>query len=143
LNKVIDRNYYPVKEAENSNLRHRPLYKEADAFIMLRLPLHLMKLSFRNFETLYFAAVTASMEMAKVEGPYSTFEGSPILRRFHNLGILKMKNYQAVGTGQNKNNGNGVHSCANAYCFYFSNFGNNEAFEPYTSNITYASCIVW
>jgi hypothetical protein len=59
-NKVIDRNYYPVKEAENSNMRHRPVglgvQGLADAFIMLRLPLHLtrLKTESRNFETLYF-----------------------------------------------------------------------------------------
>ncbi|MEH6514335.1 MAG: ribonucleoside-diphosphate reductase subunit alpha, partial [Maribacter arcticus] len=82
LNKVIDRNYYPVKEAENSNMRHRPIglgvQGLADAFIMLRLPFtsdEAKKLNQEIFETLYFAAVTASVEMAKEEGPYSTFEG--------------------------------------------------------------------
>src|SRR5436190_15116644 len=85
LNKVIDRNYYPVIEAENSNLRHRPVglgvQGLADAFILLRMPFtsdEAKKLNQEIFETLYFAAVTASMEMAKEEGPYSTFKGSPI-----------------------------------------------------------------
>lgn len=85
LNKVIDRNYYPVPEAENSNMRHRPVglgvQGLADAFILLRMPFtsdEAKKLNQEIFETLYFAAVTASMEMAKEEGPYSTFEGSPI-----------------------------------------------------------------
>jgi ribonucleoside-diphosphate reductase alpha chain len=85
LNKVIDRNYYPVKEAENSNMRHRPVglgvQGLADAFILLRMPFtsdEAKKLNQEIFETLYFAAVTASMEMAKEEGPYSTFKGSPI-----------------------------------------------------------------
>ncbi|HLA56728.1 MAG TPA: ribonucleoside-diphosphate reductase subunit alpha, partial [Flavobacterium sp.] len=80
LNKVIDRNYYPVPEAENSNMRHRPVglgvQGLADAFILLRLPFtsdEAKKLNQEIFETLYFAAVTASMEMAKEEGPYSTF----------------------------------------------------------------------
>ena len=78
LNKVIDRNYYPVKEAENSNMRHRPIglgvQGLADAFIMMRLPFtsdEAKALNQEIFETLYFAAVTASMEMAKEEGPYS------------------------------------------------------------------------
>ena len=85
LNKVIDRNYYPVKEAENSNMRHRPIglgvQGLADAFILLRMPFtsdEAKKLNEEIFETIYFAAVTASMELAKEEGPYSTFEGSPI-----------------------------------------------------------------
>ena len=85
LNKVIDRNYYPVIEAENSNMRHRPVglgvQGLADAFIMLRLPFtsdDARKLNQEIFETLYFAAVTASMEMAIEEGPYSSFKGSPI-----------------------------------------------------------------
>jgi ribonucleoside-diphosphate reductase alpha chain len=71
---------------------------------MLRLPLQVTKLKAesRNFETLYFAAVTASMELAKLEGPYSTFEGSPISQENFSIicGTLKMKIYQAVGTGQ-------------------------------------------
>ena len=85
LNKVIDRNYYPVIEAENSNMRHRPIglgvQGLADAFIMLRLPFtsdEAKKLNQEIFETLYFAAVTASMEAAIEEGPYSSYEGSPI-----------------------------------------------------------------
>jgi len=80
LNKVIDRNYYPVKEAENSNMRHRPIglgvQGLADAFIMLRLPFtsdEAKDLNQEIFETLYFAAVTASMELAKEEGPYSSY----------------------------------------------------------------------
>ena len=85
LNKVIDRNYYPVKEAENSNFRHRPvglgIQGLADAFIMLRMPFtsdEAKTLNQEIFETLYFAAVTASMELAIEEGPYSSYEGSPI-----------------------------------------------------------------
>ncbi|PHK06396.1 ribonucleoside-diphosphate reductase, partial [Nostoc linckia z13] len=85
LNKVIDRNYYPVPEAENSNMRHRPIglgvQGLADAFILMRLPFTSDEAKQHNqeiFETMYFAAVTASMEMAKEEGPYSTFAGSPI-----------------------------------------------------------------
>jgi ribonucleoside-diphosphate reductase alpha chain len=85
LNKVIDRNYYPVIEAENSNMRHRPVglgvQGLADAFIQLRLPFtsdEAKTLNQEIFETLYFASVEASMELAKEEGPYSTYEGSPI-----------------------------------------------------------------
>ena len=85
LNKVIDRNYYPVKEAENSNMRHRPVglgvQGLADAFILMRLPFtsdEAKKLNQEIFETLYYAAVTSSMELAKKEGTYSSYEGSPI-----------------------------------------------------------------
>jgi ribonucleoside-diphosphate reductase alpha chain len=94
LNKVIDRNYYPVKEAENSNFRHRPIglgvQGLADTFIKLRLPFtsdEAKKLNQDIFETLYFAAVTASMEEAKKEGPYQTYKGSPMSKgQFqHNL----------------------------------------------------------
>ena len=85
LNRVIDRNYYPVIEAENSNLRHRPIglgvQGLADAFIKLRLPFtseEAKKLNQEIFETLYFAAVTASAEEAKIDGPYKTYKGSPM-----------------------------------------------------------------
>lgn len=85
LNRVIDRNYYPVKEAENSNFRHRPVglgvQGLADTFIMLRLPFTSDKAKELNqeiFETLYFAAVTASAEEAKKDGTYESYKGSPI-----------------------------------------------------------------
>jgi ribonucleoside-diphosphate reductase alpha chain len=81
LNKVIDRNYYPVKEAENSN-RHSGLgvqdmmfYHVAFAFYMMKL-----KAESRNFETLYFAAVTASMEMAKWKGLIQHSKGRQSLK---------------------------------------------------------------
>ena len=84
LNRVIDVNFYPVKEAENSNMRHRPIglgvQGLADTFAMLKLPFESVEARQLNreiFETIYFAACTASMDAAKVEGAYSTFEGSP------------------------------------------------------------------
>ena len=100
LNRVIDRNYYPVKEAENSNFRHRPIglgvQGLADTFIMLRLPFTSEKAKELNqdiFETLYFAAVTASAEEAKKEGTYETYKGSPMSEgEFqHNLWGIKDK----------------------------------------------------
>lgn len=104
LNKVIDRNYYPVKEAENSNMRHRPVglgvQGLADAFIMLRMPFtsdEAKKLNQEIFETLYFAAVTASMEMAKEEGPYSTFEGSPMSQGEFQYNMWGMKDEELSG----------------------------------------------
>ena len=98
LNRVIDRNYYPVKEAENSNFRHRPVglgvQGLADTFIMLRLPFTSDKAKELNqeiFETLYFAAVTASVDEAKKDGVYQTYKGSPISKgEFqHNLWGIK------------------------------------------------------
>merc|ERR550532_3144991 len=84
LNKVIDRNYYPVAEARRSNMRHRPIglgvQGLADAFMMLRLPFEseaAQRLNEDIFETIYFAACEASCELAILEGPYETFEGSP------------------------------------------------------------------
>ena len=85
LNKVIDRNYYPVVEARNSNMRHRPVglgvQGLADAFIMLRLPFDSEEAKQLNkdiFETMYYAAVTSSKDQAKLDGAYESYKGSPI-----------------------------------------------------------------
>eukprot|EP00173_Palmaria_palmata_P004091 Plantae.Rhodophyta-Palmaria_palmata.ctg4859.p1 GENE.Plantae.Rhodophyta-Palmaria_palmata.ctg4859~~Plantae.Rhodophyta-Palmaria_palmata.ctg4859.p1 ORF type:complete len:404 (+),score=87.26 Plantae.Rhodophyta-Palmaria_palmata.ctg4859:165-1214(+) len=85
LNKIIDVNFYPVKEAENSNKRHRPIgigcQGLADAFILLRLPFESDGASELNkgiFETMYFAALETSCELAIEQGPYKTYEGSPM-----------------------------------------------------------------
>ena len=85
LNRIIDGNYYPVEEARKSNMRHRPIglgvQGLADAFIMMRFPFESEEARALNreiFETIYYAAMTASKDLAKVEGPYETFEGSPV-----------------------------------------------------------------
>jgi ribonucleoside-diphosphate reductase alpha chain len=151
LNKVIDRNYYPVKEAENSNMRHRPVglgvQGLADAFIMLRMPFtsdEAKKLNQEIFETLYFAAVTASMEMAKEEGPYSTFEGSPISQgEFqHNLWGLNDEELSGRWDWAALRKEVMQHGVRNSLLVApmptastSQILGNNEAFEPYTSNI--------
>lgn len=84
LNRIIDGNYYPVEEARTSNLRHRPIgigvQGLADVFIALRQPFESPEARALNreiMETIYFAALSASNELAKKEGSYSTFEGSP------------------------------------------------------------------
>merc|ERR1712176_515246 len=84
LNNVIDRNYYPVAEARNSNMKHRPIglgvQGLADAFLLLRLAFESEAAQTLNediFETIYFAACEASCELAARDGPYETFEGSP------------------------------------------------------------------
>ncbi|PBI92334.1 Ribonucleoside-diphosphate reductase 1 subunit alpha [Flavobacterium sp. ACN2] len=151
LNKVIDRNYYPVKEAENSNMRHRPVglgvQGLADAFIMLRMPFtsdEAKKLNQEIFETLYFAAVTASMEMAREEGPYSTFEGSPMSQGEFQHNMWGMKDEELSGRWDWASLRKEVveHGVRNSLLVApmptastSQILGNNEAFEPYTSNI--------
>ena len=151
LNRVIDRNYYPVKEAENSNFRHRPvglgIQGLADAFIMLRMPFtsdEAKKLNQEIFETLYFAALTASMEEAKEDGPYQTYEGSPISEGKFQHNLWGIKDEELSGRWdwgklrkQIKKNGvrNSLLVAPMPTASTSQILGNNEAFEPYTSNI--------
>ncbi|RZK08812.1 MAG: ribonucleoside-diphosphate reductase subunit alpha, partial [Flavobacterium sp.] len=151
LNKVIDRNYYPVIEAENSNKRHRPVglgvQGLADAFIMLRMPFtsdEAKKLNQEIFETLYFAAVTSSMESAKVEGPYSSYEGSPISQGEFQYNLWGLKDSDLSGRWDWASLRKEVleHGVRNSLLVApmptastSQILGNNEAFEPYTSNI--------
>ncbi len=151
LNRVIDRNYYPVKEAENSNIRHRPVglgvQGLADAFIKLRMPFtsdEAKKLNQEIFETLYFAAVTASMEEAQADGPYQTYEGSPISKgEFqHNMwGINDTElsgrwDWEALRAEVLKHGvRNSLLVAPMPTASTSQILGNNEAFEPYTSNI--------
>ena len=151
LNRVIDRNYYPVPEAENSNMRHRPIglgvQGLADAFILLRLPFtsnKAKKLNQEIFETLYFAAVTASMEMAKEEGPYSTFKGSPISNGEFQYNLWGLQDSDLSGRWDWASLRKEVveHGVRNSLLVApmptastSQILGNNEAFEPYTSNI--------
>ena len=151
LNKVIDRNYYPVIEGENSNKRHRPIglgvQGLADAFIMLRMPFtsdEAKQLNQEIFETMYFAAVTASMEMAKEEGPYSTFKGSPISQGEFQYNLWGLQDSDLSGRWDwaslrkevmefGVRNSLLVAPMPTASTSQI--LGNNEAFEPYTSNI--------
>jgi ribonucleoside-diphosphate reductase alpha chain len=151
LNKVIDRNYYPVIEAENSNMRHRPIgigvQGLADTFIKLRMPFtsdDAKQLNQDIFETIYYAAVTASMEEAKEVGPYQTYEGSPISEgKFqHNLWGLKDEDLSGLwdwGTLREQVLENGVRNSLLVAPMPTAStsqiLGNNECFEPYTSNI--------
>jgi len=151
LNKVIDRNYYPVKEAENSNLRHRPIglgvQGLADTFIQLRMPFtsdEAKKLNQDIFETIYFAAVTASMEEAKADGPYQSFKGSPISKgEFqYNLWGLKDEDLSGLWDWAKLRKQVMKHGVRNSLLVApmptastSQILGNNECFEPYTSNI--------
>ena len=151
LNKVIDRNYYPVIEAKNSNMRHRPIglgvQGLADTFIALRLPFtsdEAKQLNQDIFETIYFAAVTSSMEEATEDGPYETYKGSPISEgKFqHNLWGLKDEELSGLwdwGQLRKEVLKNGVRNSLLVAPMPTAStsqiLGNNECFEPYTSNI--------
>ena len=151
LNRVIDRNYYPVKEAENSNMRHRPVglgvQGLADAFIKLRLPFTSQEAKDLNqeiFETLYFAAVTASMEEAEKDGPYSTYKGSPMSKGEFQHNMWGIKDDELSGRWdwaalRKKVKKHGVRNSLLVAPMPTAStsqiLGNNECFEPYTSNI--------
>jgi ribonucleoside-diphosphate reductase alpha chain len=151
LDTVIDANFYPVIEAENSNFRHRPvglgIQGLADAFIMLRLPFtsdEAKKLNQEIFETMYFAAVTSSMEIAKVKEPYSTFKGSPMSEGEFQFNMWGIKDEELSGNWdwaklrkQVRKHGvrNSLLIAPMPTASTSQILGNNEAFEPYTSNI--------
>ena len=151
LNRVIDRNYYPVIEAQNSNFRHRPVglgvQGLADTFIMLRLPFtseEAKKLNQEIFETLYFAAVTASSEEAKKEGTYETYKGSPISNGEFQHNLWGIKDEELSGRWdwaslRKKVKKQGVRNSLLVAPMPTAStsqiLGNNECFEPYTSNI--------
>ncbi len=149
LNKVIDVNYYPVAEARNSNMRHRPIglgvQGLADVFIMLRMPFEseeARRLNEDIFETIYFGAMEASMELAKVDGSYETFKGSPVSKgifQFDMWGVSPKSgrwNWEQLKQDVKKfgvRNSLLVAPMPTASTSQI--LGNNECFEPYTSNI--------
>ena len=151
LNKVIDRNYYPVKEAENSNFRHRPIglgvQGLADAFIKLRMPFTSDEAKALNqdiFETIYYAALTASMEEAQRDGTYKSYKGSPISKGEFQHNMWGVKDEDLSGRWDwaklrkdIKKNGvrNSFLVAPMPTASTSQILGNNECFEPYTSNI--------
>jgi ribonucleoside-diphosphate reductase alpha chain len=148
LNKVIDINYYPVPEARNSNMRHRPIgigvQGLADALILMRYPFDSTEGKMLNraiFETMYYAAVTESNELAKEQGAYQSYEGSPISK-----GILQFDLWGETPSSKwdwDKLRANiQAHGVRNSLLLApmptastSQILGNNECFEPYTSNI--------
>jgi ribonucleoside-diphosphate reductase alpha subunit len=149
LNKVIDINYYPVEEARVSNMRHRPIgigvQGLADAFILLRMPFDSDEARGLNkdiFETIYFAAMEASMEEAKVHGPYETFKGSPVSKGIFQFDMWNVTpdsgrwNWDSLKK-EVKQNGvrNSLLLAPMPTASTSQILGNNECFEPYTSNI--------
>ena len=148
LNKIIDYNYYPVPEAKNSNMRHRPIglgvQGLADAFILMRYPFtspEAKQLNKDIFETIYYASLTASKDLAKVDGPYETYKGSPASK-----GILQFDMWDVTPSdrwewdvlkGEIKKHGirNSLLLAPMPTASTSQILGNNECFEPYTSNI--------
>ena len=151
LNKVIDRNYYPVIEAENSNFRHRPIglgvQGLADTFIKLRFSFtcdEAKQLNQEIFETIYYAAVMASIEEAEKDGSYKTYKGSPISEgEFqHNLWGIKDEELSGRWDWKDARKKLKKHGIRNSLLVApmptastSQILGNNECFEPYTSNI--------
>ncbi|MEQ8926906.1 MAG: ribonucleoside-diphosphate reductase subunit alpha [Fulvivirga sp.] len=149
LNKVIDINYYPVEEARNSNMRHRPIgigvQGLADTFLMLKMPFEsdeAKRLNEDIHETIYYAAMTASMELAKKDGPYETFKGSPVSKgifQFDMWGVTPKSNRWDWTSLKKEVRKNGVRNSLLLAPMPTAStsqiLGNNECFEPYTSNI--------
>ena len=148
LNRIIDENYYPVPEAKKSNLRHRPIglgvQGLADAFIMLGYPFESQEARALNseiFETIYYASMCASKDLSKKEGPYETFEGSPVSKgifQFDMWGVTPTNRWdwktlkeEVVKHGVR----NSLLLAPMPTASTAQILGNNECFEPYTSNI--------
>jgi len=149
LNRIIDNNYYPVEEARYSNLRHRPIglgvQGLADAFIQLRLPFEsdeAKQLNKEIFETIYFAAMTASKDLAIKEGAYETFKGSPLSKGKFQFDLWDVKPDSGRWDWENlrldvMNYGvrNSLLVAPMPTASTSQILGNNECFELYTSNI--------
>ncbi len=148
LNRIIDGNYYPVEEARNSNMRHRPIglgvQGLADAFILMGLPFESEEARALNreiFETIYYASMTASKDLAKVEGPYQSYAGSPVSKgifQFDMWGVTPSSRWEwdvlkeeVIKHGVR----NSLLLAPMPTASTAQILGNNECFEPYTSNI--------
>ena len=148
LNRIIDRNYYPIPEARNSNMRHRPIglgvQGLADVFILMRHPFdsdEARALNREIFETIYYAACTASKDLAKEEGAYESFKGSPASEgrlQFDLWGVTPTDRWEwDVLKEEIKEHGmrNSLLLAPMPTASTAQILGNNECFEPYTSNI--------
>jgi ribonucleoside-diphosphate reductase alpha chain len=148
LNVIIDNNYYPVPETRKSNMRHRPIgigvQGLADAFIMMRFPFDSAEAKTLNkeiFETIYYAAATASKDLAIKDGAYETFPGSPAshgILQFDMWGVTPSNRWEWDVLKEEIK----IHGMRNSLLLApmptastAQILGNNECFEPYTSNI--------
>jgi ribonucleoside-diphosphate reductase alpha chain len=149
LNKIIDLNYYPVPEAENSNKRHRPIgigvQGLADAFCLLRMPFdsdEARQLNKDVFETIYFGSMEASMELAVKHGPYDSWKGSPISQGIFQFDMWNVKPESNRWNWEKLRKEVVQHGVRNSLLLApmptastSQILGNNECFEPFTSNI--------
>src|SRR6187549_1558621 len=149
LNKVIDINYYPVEEARTSNMRHRPIglgvQGLADTFIMIRMPFdsdEARRLNEDIFETIYFGAMEASMELSKQHGPYETFKGSPVSKGIFQFDMWNVTPKSGRWNWDQLKRDVKQFGVRNSLLLApmptastSQILGNNECFEPYTSNI--------
>jgi len=149
LNKVIDRNWYPVAEARHSNMKHRPVglgvQGLADAFMMLRLPFEsegARKLNVEIFETIYSAACEASCDLATLEGPYETFDGSPASKGQLQFDLWGRTSHSGRWDWDELKRRIMKHGLRNSLLVApmptastAQILGNNESFEPYTQNL--------
>lgn len=148
LNRIIDVNYYPLEEARNSNMRNRPIgigvQGLADAFILMRYPFdseEALQLNKDIFETIYYGALKESCELAKIEGPYQTYAGSPVSKgilQFDMWNVTPSSRWDWAGLREDIK----LHGIRNSLLLApmptastAQILGNNESFEPYTSNI--------
>tara|TARA_Y200000002_G_C22685395_1_gene665773 strand:- start:1515 stop:3818 length:2304 start_codon:yes stop_codon:yes gene_type:complete len=148
LDKVIDANYYPVAEARNSNMRHRPIgigvQGLADTFILMRQAFESDEAKQLNkdiFETIYYAALTASKDLAIENGPYESYKGSPVSKGVLQFDMWNVKPSERwewdLLRDEIKKNGvrNSLLLAPMPTASTAQILGNNECFEPYTSNI--------
>jgi ribonucleoside-diphosphate reductase alpha chain len=149
LNRVIDNNFYPVPEARTSNMRHRPIglgiQGLADALILLRLPFEseeARKLNREIFETIYYAAMTSSKDLAIKEGAYETFAGSPLSEGKFQFDFWSESQLSGRWEWEVLREEVMKHGVRNSLLVApmptastSQILGNNECFEPYTSNI--------
>ena len=148
LNKIIDNNYYPIEEARYSNLKHRPIglgvQGLADVFILLRLPFEseeAKQLNKEIFETIYFAAMTASKDLAKKDGAYESYAGSPVSKAIFQFDMwnteptLRWDWYTLKAEVLKHGVRNSLLLAPMPTASTSQILGNNECFEPYTSNI--------
>jgi ribonucleoside-diphosphate reductase alpha subunit len=151
LNSVIDKNYYPIEKCKTSNMRHRPVGLGvnglADVFMMLKIPFdseEARKINKEIFESMYYGAIKSSHDLAIKEGPYSTFQGSPLSEGLFQFNLWGLKDEQLSGkydwnSMRDKVMKNGVRNSLLVALMPTASsasiYGYNEAFEAITSNL--------
>jgi ribonucleoside-diphosphate reductase alpha chain len=149
LNKIIDINYYPVLESKNSNLKHRPIgigvQGLADLFLKIKIPFDCdiaKKLNKEIFETIYFASMKCSIDLAKKFGPYDSYIGSPLSKGLFQFDLWNKKSEFNLWNWEDLKDELKKYGARNSLLIApmptastSQILGNNECFEPYTSNI--------